>query len=225
MLDRDSAQDKSNGHDSRVGHPPLGNAATEPSGHRARGRVAPASRTGRRGRAAARHLHRQLERRRQAGVGDPVRRHGAGDGDGARSARSAVARRSRPRPAVRVSCLAPESDVHLGRGADARARHRRKHGDFLPGGRRAPPRRFPSASRATSSCFVNAAQAGTSSLSPPPRPRISPRTATRFRDSRRSVRSGHAVSVNGEAELATDAAGVGQLPRGARRPRGSRHGR
>ena len=77
--------------------------------------------------------------RRRAGGGDPVRGHGASDGGGARSARPAVARRSGSRPALWASRLAPESDVCLGRGADARARHRREHGDLLPGGRRAPP--------------------------------------------------------------------------------------
>ena len=76
--------------------------------------------------------------RRRAGSGDAVRGHGAGDGGGARSARSAVARRSGSRPAVWAPRLAPEPALHVGRGADARARHRREHGDLLPGGCRAP---------------------------------------------------------------------------------------
>ena len=110
--------------------------------------------------------------------------------------------------------------------ADARARHRREHGDFLARGRRAPPgasRQQPARARRASS---TRSRTGTSSRSPPPPPSdLAPD---------RDALSGLAafrpllntpVSVNGEAELAHDAAGVGQLPRGARHPRRASDGR
>ena len=128
------------------------------------------------------------QRGRRAGGGNPVRGYGAGDGGGARSARPAVARRPGSRPALRASRLAPESALRLGRGADARARHRREHGDLFPGGRRALPDASRQQRRETSSCFANAARAETSSRSPPLPPSISPQAATCFRGSRRSVR-------------------------------------